>query len=280
MTLRSKAWKTTVINVLLIVVVIFSVYPLCIMLLGSLKTAAELSANPAGLPHVPTLDNYWRLLNYNSNTMVRSFLNSVFVSTAHTFLTIFISAMAAFAFAKYRFKGKNVIFVALLATMMVPGELSIPPLYIMFSRIGWLNSYSVQIFPGIASVFAMFMLRQYMLSIPDPLIEAAKMDGAKHWRIFTSIILPVSSPVIGALSILTFLHKWNDFLWPLIMINKPKFMPIMVILPTLNEKDSVWSIPWELIMAGCVVVTLPLILVFLRYQDKFMSSVTIGAVKE
>jgi ABC-type glycerol-3-phosphate transport system permease component len=172
------------------------------------------------------------------------------------------------------------MFMVLLATMMVPGELAIPPLYIMFSRIGWLNSYAVQIFPGIASVFAMFMLRQYMISIPDALIEAAKMDGARHWRIFWSIIVPVSSPVIGALAILTFLHKWNDFLWPLIMINKPKFMPIMVILPTLNEKDSVWSIPWELIMTGCVVVTLPLIFVFLRFQDKFMSSVTMGAVKE
>ncbi|TDF94827.1 carbohydrate ABC transporter permease [Paenibacillus piri] len=278
--MTNRQWAALILNALLIGVVVFSVYPILIMLLGSLKTAEELSANPAGLPFDPTFNNYWRLLNYNGHTIVRAFFNSLYVSTAHTVLTIFISAMAAFAFAKYRFAGKNAIFLALLATMMVPGELSIPPLYIMFSRIGWLNSYAVQIFPGIASVFAMFMLRQYMISIPDALLEAAKMDGAKHWRIFTSIMLPVSAPVIGALSILTFLHKWNDFLWPLIMVNKPKFMPIMVILPTLNEKDSVWSIPWELIMTGCVVVTLPLILVFLRYQDKFMSSVTIGAVKE
>ncbi|TVY07502.1 carbohydrate ABC transporter permease [Paenibacillus cremeus] len=278
--MTSKQWQQIIIHLLLAVVVVFSVYPLLIMLVGSFKTAEELSANPAGLPHHPTFDNYLRLFNYNSNTLVRSFINSIYVSTAHTILTILVSALAAFAFAKYKFKGRSWMFVALLATMMVPGELSIPPLYIMFSRIGWLNSYAVQIFPGIASVFAMFMMRQYMLSIPDALIEAAKMDGARHWRIFSSIILPVSSPVIGALAILTFLHKWNDFLWPLIMINKQKFMPIMVILPTLNEKDSVWSIPWELIMTGCVVVTLPLIIVFLRFQDKFMSSVTMGAVKE
>jgi ABC-type glycerol-3-phosphate transport system permease component len=273
-------WKKLILHLLLIGIVIFSVYPLLIMLFGSFKTAEELSANPAGLPYAPTFDNYLRLLNYNSNTMVRAFLNSLYVSTTHTFITILVSAMAAFAFAKYKFLGKSWMFMILLATMMVPGELAIPPLYIMFSRIGWLNSYAVQIFPGIASVFAMFMLRQYMISIPDALIEAAKMDGARHWRIFSSVILPVSSPVIGALAILTFLHKWNDFLWPLIMINKAKFMPIMVILPTLNEKDSVWSIPWELIMTGCVVVTLPLIIVFLQFQDKFMSSVTMGAVKE
>jgi ABC-type glycerol-3-phosphate transport system permease component len=267
-------------HILLIIIAAVSLYPLLFMVMGSLKTAEELSSNPAGIPLAPTLDNFVRLVSYSGNTMVRAFFNSVFVSIAHTVVTIFVSALAAYAFAKYNFKGRNIIFFALLTTMMVPGELAMPPLYIMFSRMGWLNTYEVQILPGIASVFAMFMFRQYMMTIPNALIEAARIDGAKHWRIFWNLILPVSSPVIGALAILVFLSKWNDFLWPLIMVNKPAFMPIMVILPTLNEEESIWSIPWELIMAGCTIVTLPLILVFLRYQDRFMSSVTIGAVKE
>lgn len=276
----SKQFQSVALNALLLIAVLFSIYPFFIMVEDSFKTASEIAVNPAGLPHMPTVSNYIRLLSYSGGTIVRSFVNAIYISTVHTILTVFISAMAAFAFAKYQFKGRNWMFFVLLSTMMVPGELGIPPLYIMFSKIGLLNSYSVQIFPGIASVFAMFMIRQYMLSVPNSLLDAAKIDGAGHWRIFTSLMLPVCSPVLGALSILVFLGKWNDYLWPLIMVSKPEFLPIMVILPNLNDKNEVWSIPWELVMAGCVIVTIPLLVVFLRFQDKFMSSVTIGAVKE
>ncbi len=164
--------------------------------------------------------------------------------------------------------------------MMIPGEVNIPPLYILFSRIRWLNTYQVQIFPGIANVYAMFLLKQYMESIPDSLIDAARMDGATNFQVYRKIMIPTAMPAVGALSILLFLGKWNDYLWPLIMVSKPEMLPIMVILPTLNEKASVQSIPWELVLTGCVIVTVPLLALFLAFQDKFMSSVTIGAVKE
>jgi ABC-type glycerol-3-phosphate transport system permease component len=170
--------------------------------------------------------------------------------------------------------------MVLLATMMIPGELNIPPLYIMFSRIGWLSTYQVQILPKIANVFAMFMFRQYMLSVPDSLIDAAKIDGAGHFKTFARIVLPVVMPVVGALSILTFLWKWNEYLWPITMVRKTEFLPIMAILPTLNTKEDAWFVPWELVLTGCVVVTFPVIALFFMFQDKFMSSVTIGAVKE
>ena len=137
----------------------------------------------------------------------------------------------------------------------------------------------MQIIPGAANVFAMFLMRQYMMSIPDSLIEAARIDGAGEWRIFSKIVLPISSPSIGALAILQFLSKWNELLYPKMMLTKQKLMPIMVILPTLNETDSARSVPWELVLSGCTLVTIPLIIVFLMFQDKFLSSVTLGAVK-
>ncbi|MCS7461453.1 carbohydrate ABC transporter permease [Paenibacillus doosanensis] len=276
--MMARRFQSLILHIFLIIAAIISIYPFFIMIFGSLKSAAELSANPAGWPIHLTFDNYIRLLGYSGGVIIRSFLNGIYVSAVHTVLTVFISAMAAYAFAKYEFKGRNWMFIILLSTIMVPGELKIPALYVFFSKIGWLNSYSVQIVPGIASVFAMFMTRQFMLSISNSLIEAVKMDGAGHWRTFLSLIMPICSPVLGALSILVFLGKWNDYLWPSIMISKQQFLPIIVLLPTINANEDA-TVPWELILTGCVLVTIPLILVFLRYQEKFMSSMTIGAVK-
>lgn len=124
------------------------------------------------------------------------------------------------------------------------------------------------------------MLKQYIESLPDSLLEAARIDGAGHLYVFRKIVLPLAKPAIGALTVLTFLGKWNDYLWPHTLLTKVEVMPIMVVLPTLNTSTSTYSIPWELVLSGCTVITLPLIIVFLIFQDQFMSSVTIGAVKE
>jgi ABC-type glycerol-3-phosphate transport system permease component len=280
MTLSLLRFRAFSLHLVFIFFSLLSIFPLWIMIFGSLKTGTELSANSAGLPQDITFQNYINLFSYNGGEMVRAFGNGVFVATAHTVLTIMVSALAAFAFAKYKFVGNSFMFVCLLATMMVPGELSIPPQYIIFSNIGWLNTYYVQIIPGIANVFALFMLVQYLRSVPHSLMEAARIDGAGHWSIFWKIYFPIMSPALGALSILVFLGKWNDYLWPLIMVSDAKLLPIMVILPTLSLNGNQFIIPWELVLAGCVVVTVPIMIVFLMYQDKFMSSVTIGAVKE
>jgi ABC-type glycerol-3-phosphate transport system permease component len=272
--------KVGFLHLLFLCFVLFSIFPLWIMIFGSLKTGTELAANPAGFPRMITFENYVNLFTYNGGEMARAFFNGVYVAGVHTFLTILVSALAAFGFAKYRFKGNSIIFACLLATMMVPHEITIPPQYIIFSNIGWLNSYSVQIFPGIANVFALFMMVQYLRTVPNSLLEAARIDGAGHWKVFWKVVFPIMSPALGALSILVFLGKWNDYLWPQIMVHDPKKLPIMVILPNINLHGNQFIIPWELVLAGCVVVTLPIIAVFLKYKDKFMSSVTIGAVKE
>lgn len=277
--MKRRSLQKFCLNLVLILAALFFIAPFLIMIFGSLKTAGELAANPGGIPHQPTFENYVKLYFYASGRVVRAFLNSIYIAVVHTGLTVVLSALAAYAFAKYRFKGSNVLFFCIIGTMMIPIELTIPPLYIFFSRIHWLNSFAVQMIPGTASAFGMFLVRQYMTTIPDSLIEAARIDGAGHLKTFFRVILPVSKPVVGVLALLTFLTKWNDYLWPLMFVSQPEKQPIMVILPTLNISNSVWSIPWELVLAGCVVVTLPLVLLFLRYQETFMSSVTVGAVK-
>ncbi|MDY3833259.1 MAG: carbohydrate ABC transporter permease [Candidatus Ventricola sp.] len=266
--------------ILLTVASVVTLIPLWIMLCDSLKLGSELAMNSWGLPKAPTLRNYVDLVSYNSGIMVRTFANSLFVSVIYTVLTIVISCLAAFAFAKYRFKGRDLLFLILITTMMVPGELTMPAIFLMFSKVKMLNTYAIQIFPGIANTFCLFMLKQYIESLPDSLLEAARIDGAGHLYIFRKIVVPLVKPAIGALTILTFLGKWNDYLWPHTLLTKVEVMPIMVVLPTLNTSTSTYSIPWELVLAGCTVITLPLVIVFLIFQDQFMSSVTIGAVKE
>lgn len=271
--------STAVIHVLIILTVFLAMYPIFVMVAGSFKSAQELNYNVAGIPKAFTLENYTRLLNYNSGIILRTYLNSILVASCYTLLTLTVTSLAGYAFAKYRFRGRDPLFVLLLITMMVPMELNMTPLYLIFSKMKWLNTYQVQIIPGAANVFALFMMRQHMQSIPDVLLDAGRIDGAGEFRIFRDIVLPVSKPALGALAILQFLSKWNDFLYPKIMITKAKLMPIMVILPTLNEIDSARSVPWELVLSGCTMVTIPLIIVFLAFQDKFLSSVTLGAVK-
>lgn len=275
-----KRIKSVPVYAFLIIMCLISLFPVYIMIVGSFKYAPDLAMNSYGLPKEWTINNYQRLLAFNSGIIMRTYLNSLFITAAHTFLVMLFGSMAAFAFSKYHFKGKNILFTMLLATMMVPFELSVTPLYIMFSKIGWLNSYRIQIIPFTANVFAMFMIRQYMEGIPDSLVEAARIDGAGHLKIYYKIMVPICKPVMGATTVLVALAKFNDYLWPKVVVQKQIYQPIMTVLPTLNEKDVVWNIPRELILTGCTIVIVPLIILFVLLQDMFMDSVAIGAVKE
>lgn len=272
--------STILMHLLLIAVCLILLFPVYIMVSGSVKSAEELALNVIGIPKQPTLDNFKRLFALNSGLILRTYGNSLFVSTCYTALVVLIASLAGFAFSKFTFWGRDVLFMLLLITMMIPVELNITPLYLFFSKIRWLNTYRVQIIPGIANVFALFLMRQYMVSIPNSLIEAARIDGGSDFFVYGKVIMPISVPAVGALAILQFLSKWNELLFPRMMLTRERLMPIMVILPTLNEIESARSVPWELVLAGCTLVTIPLIIVFLLFQDKFLSSVTLGAVKE
>lgn len=257
-----------------------ALFPIYVMVSGSMKSSQELALNSYGLPSAFSLENYKRLGSYNSGIILRTYLNSIFITGAHTAIAIFLSALAAYAFSKFRFRGRNALFVMLLSTMMIPFELTIPPLYSIFSKIGWMNTYRIQILPFTANVFAMFMMKQYMESIPDSIIEAARIDGAGEWKCFTRIMLPAARPAIGASTILVALAKFNDYLWPSTVVTDQTLSPIMTVLPTLNEEGALWYVPKELVLTGCTIVIIPLLILFVVFQDQFVNSVTIGAVKE
>jgi ABC-type glycerol-3-phosphate transport system permease component len=263
----------------LVFAVLLSLYPMAVMVLNSFKSDAEISRNPAGLPIDWTLASYGAIFEYHGGMWI-NFMNSVFIATTSTVISLFLVSLAAFAFAKYNFRGRNLIFAMLLATMMVPGEITIPPLYLMFARMNWLNTYQVQIVPTLTSIFGLFLVRQYMLEIPDALIDAARIDGAGHWQIYRHIMIPTSMPILGAFAILHFQGVWNAYLWPLVVATSRAVQPIMVVLPNLRDPHIGYLPVWGTIMAGAVLSTLPIVVVFIAFQDKFMSSVTIGAVKE
>jgi ABC-type glycerol-3-phosphate transport system permease component len=265
-------------NLFLIFYTLVALYPLFMMILNSFKTESEILSNSAYLPQVWSLENYQAIFKYHGG-LWRNFVVSAVVSTISTVTAVLLAAMAAFAFAKYEFKGRNLLFALLLATMMVPGEITVPTLYIIFSKLGWLNTYQGLIVPTVTSVFGLFMMRQYMLSVPTALIEAARIDGANHWQLFWKIMAPISAPVLGAFAIIHFLGVWNSYLWPLIVSTKREIQPIMVVLPNMTDPIIGFLPVWGTIMAGCVLATMPIVIVFIAFQDKFMAGVVVGAVK-
>jgi ABC-type glycerol-3-phosphate transport system permease component len=262
----------------LAIAVVMSLYPVLMMIINSFKVRAEIFVNPAGLPEKWTLYNYINISNFHSGLM-QNFLNSVVIALSSTVIAVFLCALGAYAFAKYRFAGRDLIFAILLGTMMVPGEIIIPGQYIMFARLHWLNTLRIQILPGTVSVFGLFFIRQYMLAVPDELIEAAWVDGAGHFTTFWAIMLPAAAPALGAYAIMHFMGQWNNYLWPMMVATKKEVQPIVVVLPQLVDTKIGFVPEWGLIMAGCVLSTLPIIAVFLAFQDWFLRSVVIGAVK-
>lgn len=268
------------VNVLFVVVCLLAIYPYLVMLFGGLKSSAELTINPGGPPSQPTFTNFAELFSGPAGAVMwRSLLNSLIVTVPYTVLTVLLCAMAGYAFAKYRFAGRDLIFAALIASMLVPIEVNIPALYLIFANVGWLDTYQVQIFPGTASVLGMFLARQYMRGIPDEVLDAARVDGAGHWTTFFRVVVPMSTPVLGAIAVLTFVYKWSDYLWPAVMVNSPQLQPVMVSLPALSTTASGFIVRYEILLAGALVITLPLLLLFARFQKQLTTTSMIGAVR-
>ncbi len=267
------------IYVLLIVSSFIFLAPMFVMLQNSFKSDAEMYFNPVKPPVEWTLISYFRLFGYEGQQLWLNYINAVVIAGVSTIAAVLLCALAAYAFAKYRFKGDAVIFALLLATMMVPPEITIPGLYIVFAKIGWINTLRAQILPTVTPVLGLFLMRQYMLTVPNEILESARIDGAGHFTTFWKVMMPMSSPVMGAYAILHFMMVWNAYTWPVLVANKQSVQPIMVVLPQLVDPVIGFLPVWGTIMAGCVLATIPLLIVFIAFQDKFMSSVTIGAVK-
>lgn len=260
---------------LLVVAALLTLFPLLWMLSVSFMPAGESSTLPPPLfPSVPTLANY-RLL-FAQHGLGRYFANSVAVSALVTLLSLLINAMAGYAFAKLRFRGREPLFKALLGALVIPAQVAMMPLFLLLKSLGLVNTYGGVIVPAMASIFGIFLMRQYALSIPDEILEAARIDGASEGRIFRSIVLPLCQPILVTLALFTFLGTWNDFLWPLVVLTEDELRTLPVALAALSREHVQDN---ELMMAGSVVTVLPVLVLFLSLQRYYLKGIMVGSVK-
>lgn len=248
--------------------------PFVWMLSTSLKRPPEIfTYPPIWLPSQLAWGNY--AATVAAMPFGRFYLNSLIVTASSTSLQILVSSLAAFAFARMRFAGRETLFVLYLATLMIPFQVTMIPNFILVRWLGWYDTYQALILPTAFSAFSTFLLRQYFMGIPRELDEAARLDGASSWRIWWQIILPLSGPVLASLAIFVSLNSWNDFLWPLIITNSPEMRTLPVGLSTFQGQ---FKTEWNLLMAGSVIALLPMLLVYIIGQRWFIRGITLSGL--
>lgn len=263
------------INALLVLIALLSLAPLAWMVSVSFMPAGDASRFPPPLlPSSSTLDNYRDL--FERIGMGRYFGNSLLVSGAITALSLLVNTMAGYAFAKLRFAGRERIFRVLLAALVIPAQVVMLPLFLMMKQLGLVNSYAGVVVPALATVFGIFLVRQYARTIPEELLEAARIDGAGELRIFWQIVLPMLKPVLVTLAIFTFMASWNDFMWPLIVLTDQDNYTLPVALASLS-REHIQDV--EMMMAGAVITVLPVLLLFLMLQRYYIQGLLLGGVK-
>jgi len=266
---------TIVVNALLFAAAALALFPLLWMLAVSFMAPGEASNYPPPLwPSRPTLANYRELFAHAG--MGRYLANSVLLALAATALSLLFNVMAGYAFAKLRFRGRDRLFRLMLGALVIPGQVAMVPLFLLLKHMGLVNTYGGIIVPALASIFGIFLVRQYALSIPDDLLEAARIDGASEWRIFGSVVVPLLKPIIVTLAVFTLLGTWNDFMWPLIVLSDQDLYTLPVALASLSREHVQDN---EMMMAGAVLTTMPVLVVFLALQRYYMQGLMLGAVK-
>jgi len=249
--------------------------PLVWMVSVSFMAPGEAAAFPPPLfPKEPTLENYRTL--FGTYGIGRYLANSVLVSTLATILALLFVVPAGYAFAKLRFSGREAIFQALVAAMVVPGQIGMLPLFLELKAMGLVNSYAGALVPWLAGIFGIFLVRQFCLSIPTELLEAARIDGASEGLILRRIVLPALKPVLITLALFIFLGSWNDFMWPLIVLADQDLYTLPVALAALSREHVQDN---ELMMAGSVVTVVPVLVLFLALQRHYLSGLLAGSVK-
>ena len=260
----------------LVLVAAATLTPLFWMFSASLMPRGDANAFPPPfIPRTVTFEHYARL--FTQLNLARYVLNSAFLAVSVTVISLVINSMAGFAFAKYRFRGRDPLLKFLVSSMVIPAQVTMLPLFLMLNRMGFINTYMGVIIPGLASVFGIFLIRQFALSIPDSLLEAARMDGAGDFRIYWSVILHLCKPILITLSIFTFMGTWNDFLWPLIVMTDDSMYTLPVALSGLSLEHVQDT---ELTMAGAVITVAPVLLVFAFVQKYYISGIMAGGLKE
>ncbi len=254
------------------------VAPVCWMLVMSFLPESEIfQPVPHWWPEQPTWSNYIELWKRAEEAPVpRWFLNSALVAAVGTSSYLLISSMAAYAFSRLTFPGRDMVFFLVLATLVIPGQVTIIPVFLLLQRLGWFNTYYALIVPGLSGVFGVFLLRQFFLTIPRELEEAAVMDGCSRAAIYRSVILPIGKPAIATLGIFSFLGSWNDFMLPLIAVNENEMRTLPVGLMIFLGR---YTMQYGLVMAAAVVATIPVIVIFLLFQRHIVRGVVLTGLK-
>ncbi|EAF6269204.1 carbohydrate ABC transporter permease [Listeria monocytogenes] len=252
----------------------FMILPFIWMVLSSLKTDAEILKIPPTIwPETFTLDNFTKLFTEMDFAI---YLKNTLIIVFFSFFGLFLNAMAGYGFAKFKFKGKNKLFYLVLATMMIPGQVTMIPVYLLLNAAGLTNTMTGIVLPGLVGAFGIFLFRQFMSNISDDLLEAARLDGASEFYIFWRIVIPISRPVLAVQGILTFIAGWNSFLWPLIIANDEKFYTLSVGLQLLKGQ---YGSNYALQMAGATFMVIPIILIFMTFQKYILKGFNVSGMK-
>ncbi|MDR2295119.1 MAG: carbohydrate ABC transporter permease [Microbacterium sp.] len=271
-------WGNLVVMVVLSIGLAATILPFVWMVLGAFKTKAEIMSRPVTWwPKSPTLDNFaaW----FFQFDILRPFLNSVLLAAATVATTLLFSSMVGWALAKMRFPGKNAIIVVVLATMFVPGIVTLIPQFVLVANLGMVNTYWGLILPGMVGAFGVFLMRQFMLEIPDSLLDAARIDGAGEFRTFFQIVLPLCKAPLATLAIFTFMGSWNSFLWPLIISQDDSMYTLPVSLALFSAEAGGHGADYGLQMAGSFLIVIPVLVLFIAMQKHFIQGITMTGIK-
>jgi len=275
---RAKKIKKVIRYLVCSVIAVIMLFPFYWMFTTSLKTYGNvMKFPPQWWPNPITLDNFIEL--FSRHNFLRYLWNSVYIAALVSLGVVIVSSLAGYAFAKIRFKGSNILFLIILSGMMMPIEVTIIPLFIALSKLNLANSHLgliIQPIFGYCGAFGTFLMRQFFITVPTELIEAGKIDGASHLRIFSKIVLPLASSTIATLVIFTFLQSWNDYLLPLVLLNNSKTYTLPL---GLKLFASEMGVEWNLVMAGATFSTIPMLIVFFLAQRKFMESLAMAGLK-
>jgi multiple sugar transport system permease protein len=271
-----KVAKNVMLHLVIYALAIIVIAPFLWMILTSFKDMSEIYVYPPKwLPEKFNFDNYVNA--FTAAPFGRYYLNSLIVALAVTLGQLITCSMAAFAFARLRFKGRDILFYIFLGTMMIPYNVTMIPSFMVLYWLGWVDSYYALIVPGLASAFGTFLLRQFFITIPRELEEAAYIDGATRFQVLRRIIVPLAKPALATLAIFTFMGVFNDFIWALIVINSEQMQTVQLGLAIFRDR---YLTEWDLLMAGSVTAVLPILIVFFFAQKYFIKGITLSGLKE
>lgn len=262
---------------LMILLALIFMIPLVWMISTSLKPKAQLfSSDLHWIPQTISLESYQKILANDAIPVGRWFINSLGVAIVVTLLTLIVDALAAYAYARLEFPGKNILFALLIGTLFLPGMMFLVPNFLTINKIGLLDNYAGVIIPGLAGVFGVFFLRQFFEGIPKELEEAATIDGANVFQTFYQIVMPLAKPALATLAVITFLASWNDFLWPLLVLTKPEMLTLP---PGLRTLQGAYTSEYGQMMAGAVIAAVPVLILYISLQRYIVQSVASTGIK-